>query len=48
MIVTDEMIEKYRKELKQSISLVRDEVDQILALLTQTIDQNSKDIENKI
>tara|TARA_R110002094_G_scaffold123777_1_gene118334 strand:- start:207 stop:662 length:456 start_codon:yes stop_codon:yes gene_type:complete len=48
MIVTDEMVEKYRKGTKTEHFASQDEVDQILALLTQTIDQTAKDIENKI
>jgi hypothetical protein len=44
MIVTDEMVEKYRKVQKQSISLLKWK-STILSLLTQTMDQTEHDIE---
>jgi hypothetical protein len=48
MIVTDETVEKYRKGTKTEHFATQEEVDQILSLLTQTIDQTEKDIENEI
>jgi len=48
MIVTDEMVEKYRKGTKTEHFANQEEVDEILSLLTLTMDQTDKDIENKI
>jgi hypothetical protein len=48
LIVTDEMVEKYRKGTKTEHFATQEEVDQILSLSTQTIDQTEKDIENEL
>lgn len=48
MIVTDEMVEKYRKGTKTEHFANQEEVDEILSLLTQTMDQTGRDIENEI
>lgn len=48
MIVTDEMVEKYRKGTKTEHFASQDEVDEIIALLTQTITQTEADIEKNL
>jgi hypothetical protein len=48
MIVTDEMVEKYRKGTKTEHFATQEEVDEILSLLTQTMDQIEHDIEKDI
>jgi hypothetical protein len=48
MIVTDEMVEKYRKGTKTEHFATQVEVDEILSLLTQTMDQTEHDIEKDI
>ena len=48
MIVTDEMVEKYRKGTKTEHFASQEEVDEIMALLTQTITQTEADIEKNL
>ena len=48
MLVTEEMIEKYRKGSKTEHFASQDEVDEILSLLTQTIAKTEVDIQNNV
>lgn len=48
MLVTEEMIEKYRKGSKTEHFASQDEVDEILSLLTQTIAKTEVDIRNNV
>lgn len=47
-MVSDEMIEKFRKGTKPEHSVTQAEVDEIKSLLFATIDQTEVDFENKI
>lgn len=47
-MVSDEMIEKFRKGTKPEHSVTQAEVDEIKSLLFTTIDQTEVDFENKI
>ncbi|MBC5840351.1 DinB family protein [Flavobacterium sp. F-380] len=48
MLVTEEMIEKYRKGSKTEHFASQDEVDEILSLMTQTIAKTEVDIRNNV
>ena len=48
MMVSDEMVEKYKKGTKPEHIATQAEVDQIKSLLFTTIDQTQADFENKI
>jgi hypothetical protein len=48
MLVTDEMVEKYRKGSKTEHFASQEEVNKIMSLLTETIDLTEKDIEKKV
>ena len=48
MLVTEEMIEKYRKGSKTEHFASQDEVDEILSLLTQTIAKTEVDIQHNV
>ena len=48
VLVTEEMIEKYRKGSKTEHFASQDEVDEILSLLTQTIAKTEVDIQNNV
>jgi DinB superfamily len=48
MNVSDEMVEKYKKGTKPEQDATQAEVDEIKALLSQTIDQTAVDLDNKI
>lgn len=46
MVVSDEMVDKYRKGTKTEHFASQEEVDEILLLLMKTIDQTEQDITN--
>ena len=48
VLVTEEMIEKYRKGSKTEHFASQDEVDEILSLMTQTIAKTEVDIRNNV
>ncbi len=48
MMISDEMVEKYKKETKPEFNFTQAEVDEIKSLLIKTIDQTQADFENKI
>ena len=48
MLISDEMVEKYKKGTKPGSIVTQTEVDEIQALLMRTIDQTETDLENKI
>ena len=48
MMISDEMVENYKKGTKPGHLVTRTEVDEIQALLTETINQTETDLENKI
>ena len=48
MMVSDEMVEKYKKGTKPEHEVTQAEVDEIKALLFDTITQTQADFENKI
>ncbi len=48
MIISDEMVEKYKKETKPEFNFTQAEVDEIKSLLSKTIDQTKEDFDNKI
>jgi len=48
MMVSDEMVEKYKKGTKPEHIATQAEVDEIKSLLFKTIDQTQADFENKI
>lgn len=45
MMISDDLVEKYRKGTKTEHQATQEEVDEILVLLHQTIEQTEKDIE---
>jgi hypothetical protein len=48
MLVSEEMVEKYRKGTKTEHFASQEEVDEIMSLLTQTINQTEIDIQNEV
>ena len=48
MLVSEEMVTKYRKGTKTEHFASQDEVDEVLSLLTKTIEQTEKDIQNNV
>jgi hypothetical protein len=44
MMISDEMVEKYKKELREDIA-TQSEVDEIQLLLMETINQTESDLE---
>ena len=48
MMISDEMVEKYKKGTKPGHIVTQAEVNEIQALLLQTINQTENDLENKI
>jgi hypothetical protein len=48
MMISDEMVEKYKKGTKPEDIATQSEVDEIQLLLMETINQTESDLENKI
>lgn len=48
MMISDELVEKYRKGTKTEHEATQEEVDEILALLHSTVEQTAKDIDNNL
>jgi formate dehydrogenase maturation protein FdhE len=48
MMISDEMVEKYKKGTKPEDIATQAEVDEIQLLLMETINQTESDLENKI
>lgn len=48
MMISDELVEKYRKGTKTEHEATQEEVDEILALLHSTVEQTAKDIGNNL
>lgn len=48
MMVSDDLVQKYRKDSKTEHIATQEEVDEILSLLTKTIDQTKIDINNNL
>ncbi|MES2239879.1 MAG: DinB family protein [Bacteroidota bacterium] len=48
VMVSEEMIEKYKKGTQTECAVDQEEVDEIFSLLTKTIDQTQLDIENDL
>jgi formate dehydrogenase maturation protein FdhE len=48
MKISDEMVEKYKKGTKPEHKATQAEVDEIKALLTETIDQTETDFNNRV
>jgi hypothetical protein len=48
MMISDELVEKYRKGTKPEYNVTQAEVDEIKSLLLKTIDQTKEDFDNKI
>lgn len=48
MIVSDELVEKYKKGTKTEHQATQEEADEIFSLLHSTIEQTEKDIENNL
>ncbi len=48
MMISDDLVEKYKKATKPEQFATQSEVDEIKALLLSTIDQTEKDFENNV
>lgn len=48
MMISDEMVEKYKKGSKPEQYVSQEEIDEIKSLLTETINKTEKDFGNKI
>ncbi len=48
MMISDELVEKYRKGTKTEHEATQEEVDEILTLLHSTVEQTAKDIDNNL
>ncbi|WP_026712999.1 DinB family protein [Flavobacterium daejeonense] len=48
MMISEELVEKYRKGTKTEHQATQEEVDEILSLLHATVTQTEKDIENNL
>jgi hypothetical protein len=48
MMISDEIVEKYKKGTKPEHNVTQSEVDEIKSLLFETIDQTEADLNNKI
>ena len=48
MLISDEMVEKYKKGTKPELDATQAEVDEIKSLLLETINQTKADLNNKV
>jgi hypothetical protein len=48
MMISDDMVEKFKKGAKPEHTVSQDEIDEIKSLLTATIDQTEMDFNNKV
>ena len=48
MLVSDELVERYKKETKTEHFASQEEVDEILSLLTETIKKTEADVSNNV